>query len=473
MKVNNFNFENIDYCYQNNSNILCISKHDNRAYKLQKINSFYGVMPDTLREITCLNRVKGNINLIKLYDITLKLVNNEIYICSELELCDNNLEDITMNHYLQIINGVNYLDDLGYIHGDLASNILLKNNTVKIIDFGLSQKKYRKYDHHYKPTIIARPLELNINAKNININTIDSFSLGNIYFKLLTGKYIIDYDSVTNDNISNNCISNNSLTKVILSTINISDKYCLNLGLNNVRNNKSPLKELSTNDRKIIGNLIQHNPLYRTNTKKLINSLKPHIKFYNFKFNYCKISKFKNLKIINNINIKPYYIRLLEINTPNDIIYNILFNLTRIKHNNIEELFCVLFWIHNKLGGNNILANDVLKKIKAEIPKNIILLELEILYNNNYNIDSFNAYDLLLEFPIKMHKLVNKMLIKLLPMQFKNSNYSELLKILYIYNNLKKQHKLNLLRLDSLGIMLGNKLNYLPLLMANDLAFAN
>lgn len=476
MKVHNFNFEYIDYCIQNNSNLVCISKHYNRVFKLQKVNSIYGVMPDTLREITCLNRIKGNNNLIKLFSTTLKLVNDEFYICSELELCEGTIDDtnnINMAHFLQIINGLNYLDDLGYIHGDLASNILLKNNIIKIIDFGLSQKKYRKYDFNYKPTIIARPLELNICSKNININTIDSFSLGNIYFKILTGKYIFDYDTVDNDSITHNCISNNSLTNIILSTINITDKYCCNLGLNNIKNKKSPLKHLSSNDRKIIGNLIQHNPLYRTNTKKLIINLKPHIAFYNFKFTNYKIQNFKNLNIINNINIKPYHNKLLEMNIPNDIIYNILFNLTRIKHKNIDELFCVLFWVHYKLGEHNLSAENVLKKLNVNITKNIILLELEILYNNNFNVDSFNAYDLLLEFPKKIHHIVSDFLINLLNVQFKNSNYSELLKILYIYNNLKKQYKLQLPKLDSLKQMLKNKLNYLPLLIAKNFDFAN
>lgn len=457
MRFSTFNSQDIIGFYKNNANVIALGL--SKAYKLQKISSIYGVMPDTLREITCHKRINNNnANLIKMYDIYLCVFDNEIYMCTELELCEPICKTSSILMFLEILNAIKYLHELGYIHGDLASNIMMKGESIRVIDFGLSQKKYRSYDYNYKPNVLSRPLELNINSNNININTIDSFSLGNIYYMLLTGNYMFDFNLVAKDSITKHTITNTSLTEEIISKINISQKYCEQLGLYKPSSNNKSLSNLNSSDKKIIGNLIQHNPFNRTTVSELVNIMIPYAKFNNFKFYDYKIENYKSLKVINNIDISIYINKLENLKVNSDILYNICFNLLRIKHNNIDELFCVLFWIHHKLGTVNIKYNDVLRILGVNY--DIIMLELEILQNNKFNVDSFNAYDLILEFPKKIRYNVHQNLLQLLDAPYRKYNtYSELLKVLYLYNKYKISNSFTSPKLEELKLKLQRKLN--------------
>lgn len=83
-------------------------------------------------------------NIIRLYDFW----NVDKFSYIALELCDGNLRDVLgkityeekVCYLEQIVEGINYLNKKNIIHRDLKfENILLKNNTVKISDFGFAK----------------------------------------------------------------------------------------------------------------------------------------------------------------------------------------------------------------------------------------------------------------------------------------------------------------------------------------------
>lgn len=82
--------------------------------------------------------------IIRLYEFW----NEERHSYIALELCDGNLRDELgrlgleekIDYFEQIVEGMNYLNKKNIIHRDLKfENILLKNNTVKISDFGFAK----------------------------------------------------------------------------------------------------------------------------------------------------------------------------------------------------------------------------------------------------------------------------------------------------------------------------------------------
>jgi serine/threonine protein kinase len=94
-------------------------------------------------EIACLMNSESPF-IIKLYEFW--SVEKHSYIA--LELCDGNLRESLENikiyekieYFEQIVEGMNYLNKKNIIHRDLKfENILLKNHTVKISDFGFAK----------------------------------------------------------------------------------------------------------------------------------------------------------------------------------------------------------------------------------------------------------------------------------------------------------------------------------------------
>lgn len=150
-----------------------------------------------LREIGVLKKLNHE-HTVKMHKTFLTKMDNCAYICVLIDLCEGTLASFcnsnkpskegAIRKFLQILAGLNYLNKLGYIHGDLNPiNIMISGGrNIKLIDFGLSRRVYREYDQNLSPTVYVRPIELVQRSKNFDIRTIDSWALGYIFYFLLT-----------------------------------------------------------------------------------------------------------------------------------------------------------------------------------------------------------------------------------------------------------------------------------------------
>jgi serine/threonine protein kinase len=137
-------------------------------------------------------------NIIKIIDICTDELDDDKYTCHIImEKCDTSLSDVVLqkcilNHeqkmlYIeQIILALIYMWGKGYVHNDLSlSNILLKKNSIKIIDFGFMYNKYSKQTTYHIITQYIQPPELVTGIpSNCHIDKIDTWSLGQIIFAL-------------------------------------------------------------------------------------------------------------------------------------------------------------------------------------------------------------------------------------------------------------------------------------------------
>ena len=121
-----------------------IHKHTQKEIALKKIE--FGKLQNYVKnkvisEINILQQMNHK-NIIKLYDY--KCEGEYIYLI--MEYCDEDLDqwmdqDHTLNEKIDIItqitNGFVYLHDKNVVHRDIKpANILLKDNIIKICDFG-------------------------------------------------------------------------------------------------------------------------------------------------------------------------------------------------------------------------------------------------------------------------------------------------------------------------------------------------
>ena len=119
----------------NNHFLVAIKEID-----IGKSNANYLDEIHIIRQISCPN-------IIKIYDFYYNNSHSKLYII--LEYCNQgsiskqkkaNIREI-YNYFQQILQGMKALRSLNIIHRDLKlENILLRNNTVKISDFGLAKK---------------------------------------------------------------------------------------------------------------------------------------------------------------------------------------------------------------------------------------------------------------------------------------------------------------------------------------------
>lgn len=165
-----------------------------------KIDNEVGIKSKILRELSFLKKYKHK-NIIKLYGVCHD--DENIYIILErgkfnllsaicIELCFDIFDDI--------ISGLSFIENNGYLHGDLnLKNIMLfessnGNFLLKLIDFGLTTKIYRK-SAVKKPALFIEPIEMQ-KGLDIHPDKIDSWSFGCIKYFLKTKK-MVTLDTIT------------------------------------------------------------------------------------------------------------------------------------------------------------------------------------------------------------------------------------------------------------------------------------
>ena len=181
--------------------------------KTIKIDIVYGIHQKVLRELSVLKKTKCKY-IVKLHDV----IYHDGNIIFVLEYGNNDLlhdEDINNNKtkiFYDVLHGLKYLNDVGYIHGDLSfKNIVKFNKTYKLIDFGSSVRTYRNKCVS-QPTIYVSPIEF-FNSANIVSEKIDSWSLGCLYLFLNKNDFMIignerNIISSLNKKIKNSVIMN-------------------------------------------------------------------------------------------------------------------------------------------------------------------------------------------------------------------------------------------------------------------------
>jgi len=146
----------------------------------------------------CIHKKMNHPNIIQLY-IVIKDLNN-IYML--LDYHDINIEkymkikniklNMTSNKniYFDILNALEYIHNLGYVHGDIKlSNILFDNNKIKLIDFGFSCKIGTKriaigtFDY-LSPELMSNYIS---DDEIVVQTTMDIWALGIVFYEIHTG----------------------------------------------------------------------------------------------------------------------------------------------------------------------------------------------------------------------------------------------------------------------------------------------
>jgi serine/threonine protein kinase len=137
----------------------------------------------------------NHINIIKLYDIYEDI--GDIYIIMEfcdntmLNLMDNNIDELKIKYYIkQIVDGLFYLQKCNIVHRDIKpANILLKNDLIKIADFGFA--KMLNDNTSMMDTICGSPLYMapEILFKTKYTSKSDLWSLGVIIYQMVYKKH--------------------------------------------------------------------------------------------------------------------------------------------------------------------------------------------------------------------------------------------------------------------------------------------
>ncbi|AGC02072.1 serine-threonine kinase [Acanthamoeba polyphaga moumouvirus] len=353
-------------------NIKILSKKQNstvlsaKLFNKNIIGKYYDICSRSMFiELNILASCKHS-NIVSLEDI-LSINNGPILMI--LEKLDFSLEEIIShsnlslldkyNILLQIAYGIKYLHINNIIHFDIKpDNIMLKNNTYKIIDFGASEYIFEENicTNHTKCTSTHRPPEAFY--KNKLNSSCDIWSFGIIICELLTNCPIYQYKyfpSYTNNKTYDNNVYQFIVSNKFNNLVNVLPKKlqsCLDINPKNRPNIEFVIKKLH----KLSNNYI-HKNIFDNNLS------------LNYSKNYLPVERIIIDKMIQNHdqnNIASLYIKL-------DLIHRTDFN---------ENIINVCEMVFNNKNIN----------VDKEYIKKIILQENGILFQYHhhvYNLDNF------------------------------------------------------------------------------------
>lgn len=150
-------------------------------------------------------------NIIKIFDVFRYASNNSNYLVIVMEKCDDTLTNLISSKKLydistrlqilwQLIDALIYMNQQGFVHTDLSlNNIMLKENEVRIIDFGFMHKKgFEPFSYHNITQNVQPPELYNGNPTYTHMDKIDIWSLGIIYHTMCYKCPLIRWDSDMN-----------------------------------------------------------------------------------------------------------------------------------------------------------------------------------------------------------------------------------------------------------------------------------
>ncbi len=201
--LNNFKFNKYLGAGGYGSVFEVVSLIDDKAMALKVIEdvneSFFF---DAKKEISLMSKIKHP-NIVEYYASNWNKKAEILTVC--MELCDSNLNDVlgTMDentacvYFQQICEGLRYLhEEKKIVHRDLKpQNILLKNNVIKLCDFGESRQMSKDYMSLSRsggfgtPEYLAPEIFKAILQKNSKFDEkIDIWAIGIIFHQMLTKK---------------------------------------------------------------------------------------------------------------------------------------------------------------------------------------------------------------------------------------------------------------------------------------------
>ena len=240
--------------------------HNNTVIAIKKINKIIDKTHFN-NEVRLMKKL-NHPNILKFYDIVYK-TKKEIYFILEYcnggdlsEYIDSKSTDFDSKYFYEILDSLNYLYKNGVLHRDIKpQNILIKDNTIKIADFGFA-KSFSKND--LLTTFCGSPLymapEIILNKEYTNLS--DIWSLGVVLYELLTKThpYRCEERSVLWNKIKNNEV---------------------NIDFNLIT---------STNKKKIITKMLQYDFTLRISWKDLFDHIKKQ-KARSYSFNETDFTK--------------------------------------------------------------------------------------------------------------------------------------------------------------------------------------
>lgn len=152
-----------------------------------------GVPTAMLREVSVLRKIGGNQRMIKLFEVVCD--GNYIYLV--LEIGGETLLDVVLGGgeidkekiSVELIECINFLHSIGYVHGDLnLKNILVGGGSIKLIDFCSAIRFHRK-GVVYDPMIYVCPYEL-VNGGKVRVKALDIWMLGCCEYFIATGELL-------------------------------------------------------------------------------------------------------------------------------------------------------------------------------------------------------------------------------------------------------------------------------------------
>jgi len=404
------------------------------AIKVYNIDQTIGINKSALREISSLNKMNHK-HIIKIHDIiycqmddvnVMQIVmdytdNNLTQSIDDILKDTNNIDHACMKILLQLLDALNYMYQIGYIHGDINSNnIIYENGQIQLIDFTTSTKLYRNQIIG-NPTIYACPIEL-LNKNSTYVpNVIDTWALACLYYLLLTG-YVLFLSNDHKSHLQNIITYVGQPSNYFLNKYNIS---CICVNSENGKN--KPFIYINNNDNKrIIKKMLQLNPNKRYNIDKLINDkiIIENLNKFNYKLedvNIYKMYEQNNIQNINSGQRVEIFDLISEINDScnftNETYHHAIINTEKFCNNkeiaytslnNNKVVALIFYWISTKILTDSewnceSIINLLKNKFNITIPT-MIEIEIYMCKMINWNIDSLTMYDFIVHVPKKFHK---------------------------------------------------------------------
>ncbi|SCN58819.1 NIMA related kinase 3, putative [Plasmodium chabaudi adami] len=156
-----YKFETVLEIMTSNSEIHLVKSLNTNEIFISKVYDLYGINENDLNsymnELHIMKKLENCENIVKIVDFIKKndSLSFIIEFCNQGDLYSDILRRKTNNEYYseneifnilnQILNGLSFIHKNGIIHGDLKStNIFIKDDKIKIGDFGISQKGSNK-----------------------------------------------------------------------------------------------------------------------------------------------------------------------------------------------------------------------------------------------------------------------------------------------------------------------------------------
>lgn len=357
----------------------------------------YQITDDTIVECSLLRELSVLKKIIHPHIIKLiEIIKDESYIYLVLEYGGETLLNFVINNIknkkqintelvtLQMIEAMNYLHENGYIHCDINfKNILCCDNTIKIIDFCRSTRKYRN-DIIFLPSLYFQPYELLVQKPIVDSTKLDIWMMGCIIYFIITGKLLFIGEDQREfiKNIEHNIKDENIKSfKGIKNFINGSLKKMFSL---------NPCKRISTKE--ILGLCVDKYKQYSIK----IND----INLFEVIYKYIDKTKIKNTyssNIISDINIYKHLSS--KINFSIETIFITIKNVNKlIEEKQILEYKIICFWLANKIVGQIDLTYYSLQNFYEHFN---ILFDLttvktkifEVCMDLDWDVDPYTLYD--------------------------------------------------------------------------------